>query len=149
MNKDNFVITLLKEIFTHIGEDPDIEVEENENVLSIDIRGNNLNYLIGYRGQALEALQNIISMALYRNLDKYKTVIVDINGYKEGKADRIRDMARKYIDKVRFSRNEVEMPRMNPWERRHIHVLISEYDDIESESTGEGKDRRVILKPKK
>jgi len=41
------------------------------------------------------------------------------------------------------------MPRMSPWERRQIHVLVSEYDDIESESTGEGENRRVVLKPKK
>jgi spoIIIJ-associated protein len=57
-------------------------------------------------------------------------------------------MARNYIDKVRFFQKEVELPRMNPWERREIHILVSEYDDILSESTGEGTNRRVVLKPK-
>jgi len=57
-------------------------------------------------------------------------------------------MARSYIDKVRFFQKEVEMPRMNPWERRQIHIMVAEYDDIISESTGEGDDRRVVLKPK-
>ena len=58
-------------------------------------------------------------------------------------------MAKSYIDRVRFFQKDVELPPMDPWERRQIHMFVSEYDDVVSESVGEGHERRVTLKPKK
>lgn len=149
MKKEDTIRQILEEIFNHLKEPLDVEIAGSEDdVYEISILGEDLNFLIGYRGQSLEALQNILSMALYRQFDEYTTIVLDINGYRKSKADRIKNMARKYIDKVRFLGSEVELPRMNPWERRQVHMLVSEYDDIESKSTGERSERRVVLKPK-
>ena len=149
MTKEKHIQSLLEEIFKHLGENPAITIETSgEDVINISVEGNNLNFLIGYRGQSLEALQTIVRMATFRKFSDTTTVILDINGYKNRKAEKIKDLARKYIDKVRFHREDTELPAMNPWERRHVHVLVSEYDDIESESIGTGEDRRVILKSK-
>jgi spoIIIJ-associated protein len=150
MNKEDLLSTLLEEIFKHLKEDPDILLDTSEkDRFTVDINGDNLNFLIGYRGQSLDALQNVISLALLKEFNEYTPVTVDINGYKRRKIDRIKDDAMREIDKVRFEQKEIELSPMNSWERRQVHMLVSEYDDIVSESTGERRERRIVLKLKK
>jgi len=150
MKIDEILKTNLEKIFKFIGINPEFEIEEKEeNTYSVNISGDDLNFLIGFRGQSLEGLQNILKLIVFRKTQVQPILSVDINGYRDRKSEKLQDMARGFIDKVRFFQKEVELPRMNPWERREIHVLVSEYDDIYSESTGEGENRRVVLKPKK
>lgn len=150
MKTKELVKTKLNTILDYIGVSPEVEVDEKEeNNFTVTISGDNLNFLIGFRGQSLEGLQNILKLIVFRNTQVQPILTVDINEYKDRKTEKLQNMAKTFIDKVRFFQKDVELPRMNPWERRQIHVLVSEYDDIESESTGEGDDRRVILKLKK
>ncbi|NMB91303.1 KH domain-containing protein [candidate division WWE3 bacterium] len=149
MKTKEIIETSLNKIFSYIGVKPEINIEEDDNVYSIAISGNNLNYLIGFRGQSLEALQTLIKQILFRKTGEHIILTIDINEYKDKKVEKLQDLARGFIDKVRFFEKEIELPRMNPWERRQIHIFVSEYDDVESESIGEGEDRRVVLKPKK
>ena len=147
MKTKEIIDTHLNKIFDYIGISPEVEIEEiEENNFSVVISGDNLNFLIGFRGQSLEALQNILRLIIFRKTQLQPILTLDINEYRDRKIEKLQDMARNFIDKVRFFQKEVELPRMNPWERRQIHVLVSEYDDIFSESTGEGEDRRIILK---
>lgn len=149
MNKEDILSKLLEEIFEHLGKDPDILLDTTEeDRFFIDINGNDLSFLIGYRGQSLDALQNVLSLALMRQCGDYTPITVDINGYKKRKTDRLKDRAMRDIDRVRFQQRDIELPPMNSWERRQIHMLVSEYDDIVSESTGERDERRVVLKLK-
>jgi spoIIIJ-associated protein len=149
MKIDDILKDNLEKIFEFIGIDPDTEIEiKDEDNYAVTISGDDLNFLIGFRGQSLDGLQNILKLMIYRETKTQPILTVDINEYKDRKAEKLQDMARNYIDKVRFFQKEVELPRMNPWERREIHMLVSEYDDILSESTGEGNNRRVVLKPK-
>lgn len=149
MDIQNILKTNLAKIYEFIGIDPDTEIEKkDEDNYYITISGDDLNFLIGFRGQSLDGLQNILRLMVYRQAQTQIILTIDINDYKDRKSEKLQDMARSYIDKVRFFQKEVELPRMNPWERREIHVLVSEYDDIYSESTGEGNDRRIVLKPK-
>ena len=76
-------------------------------------------------------------------------IAVDINGYRDQRKAKLEEMTRNFIDRVRFFSQEVEMPSMSPMERRIVHVFVSGYDDIVSESVGIGRDRRVVLKPNK
>jgi len=150
MKTKELVKTKLNTILDYIGVSPEVEVDEKEeNNFTVTISGDNLNFLIGFRGQSLEGLQNILKLIVFRNTQVQPILTVDINEYKDRKTEKLQNMAKTFIDKVRFFQKDVELPRMNPWERRQIHVLVSEYDDIESESTGEGDDRRVVLKLKK
>ena len=147
---ENIIVETLKNIFGFLQIDPDTEIENpEEGVFVVKIVGDDLNYLIGFRGQSLNALQNILRLIIFNKTGEQPTLSVDINGYRERKAEKIKDLARNFIDKVRFFEKDVELPRMNPWERRLVHMLVTDYDDILSESTGEGRDRRVVLKRKK
>ena len=104
--------------------------------------------MIGYRGESLDALQTLVGLILFKQTGDWSRVLVDINDYRKGKQDKIEQITKSYIDKVRFFGKEVEMSPMSPTERRQVHVFVSAYDDIISESVGEGSSRRVVLKPK-
>lgn len=150
MDKKNILEEAIKNILGFIDINPVIQVEQqDESVYQVNIIGDNLNFLIGYRGQSLDALQSFLGLIMFRQTGERTTVVVDINDYKDQRTERIREIARKFIDKARFFQGDVELPPMNPWERRQIHMMIQDYDDIISESTGEGRDRRVVLKPNK
>ncbi len=150
MNEQDIISEILENIFKHIGIDPDTEVEkQEEGVYRVLITGDNLNYLIGYRGQSLEALQGVLRQITFKKTNKPVAISVDINGYRQQRVDKLLEMARKSIDKVRFFEKEVSLPPMKPWERREVHMLVSEYEDILTESEGEGFTRHIVLKPSK
>jgi len=150
MNKIEEVKKSAEKILGFMNVSPKVTVEEGEeDVINLTIEGEDLNFLIGYRGESLDALQTLIGLMIFKKTEAWTRVVVDINGYRKQKMDKIEQITKTYIDKVRFFGKEVEMNPMTPSERRQVHTFIGEYDDITSESTGEGQNRRVVLKPKK
>ena len=146
MSKDILQEKLAK-IFEFIDINPEIKIDQEEEAFKINIKGDDLSFLIGYRGESLEALQYIIGHSLYKETNNWAPVTIDINGYRQQKLDKLDEMIKSYVDRVRFHQKEIRLPPLNAYERRHVHMLISEYIDVESESQGEGKDRRLYLKP--
>jgi spoIIIJ-associated protein len=149
MNKLEEVKKSAEKILGFMNVSPKVTVEEGEEgVINLTIEGDELNFLIGYRGESLDAMQTLVGLMIYKKTGEWTRVVVDINGYRKQKMDKIEQITKTYIDKVRFFGKEVEMNPMTPSERRQVHTLIGEYDDVVSESTGEGQNRRVVLKPK-
>jgi spoIIIJ-associated protein len=146
--KKDILENVLKKTLGFLGVSSDFLLEENEDGVLVSITGNELNHLIGYRGDCLNAFQHFLNSAYFNTSGEYVHILVDINGYRDQRKGKIEEMTKKFIDRVRFFSQEVEMPPMNPSERRVVHTFISEYDDVISESVGTGRDRRVVLKPK-
>ena len=129
----------------------DLNIEEQEGISNINISfsGDNLGYLIGNRGKHLESLQYIFSMML-RNLFKEEVnyrVLLDVCGYKEEKNKKIEKIALQKADDARILGEAVELEPMNPSDRRTVHITLQVFDDIRTESIGEGGDRRVRVIP--
>lgn len=149
MNKVDIVTETLNNILGFIGITPDVQIDEDaDKTVQVSVDGENLNFLIGYRGESLDALQHILSLVLFRKAGESTHVNVDINGYRTQKTEKIEDITKNFIDRVRFMQKDVEMPPMNPSERRLVHTFVGKYADITSESVGEGPARRVVLKLK-
>ena len=138
----------LEEILGFIGVSPSVNIEDQDSTFKVTIEGDDLSFLIGYRGESLNALQTLLGSMLFNESDEWTHIILDINGYRNSRQDKIEDMTRNFIDRVRFHKSEVEMPTMNSFERRQVHMFVSDYPDILSESAGEGRGRRVVLKLK-
>lgn len=139
---------LLATAFNYMGVSPTLAIKEEEGEVSVIISGDELNHLIGYRGDSLNALQHFLNSAYFNNTGEYIRILVDINDYRAQRKDKIEEMVKNFIDRVRFFDKDVEMPAMNPSERRVVHTFIADYDDVISESVGMGRDRHVVLKPK-
>ena len=137
----------LNKILKFIDVSPDVKISEDGDAFRIDIQGDNLNFLIGYRGESLDALQYILSHAVYKEKTNWIPLSLDINGYRQSKLEKLEDTVKSFIDRVRFHQKEIRLPPLTPYERRHIHMLLTDYVDVESESRGEGRDRRLFLMP--
>ena len=150
MSKIQEIEKQTNKILDFMGVKPNLSVEEDEeSTIKVVIEGDDLNFLIGYRGEALDAFQTLLGIITFNRTKEWARIIVDINGYRKAKQDKIEQITKNYIDKVRFLGKEVEMSPMTAFERRQVHTFVGDYDDIISESTGEGHARRVVLKPKK
>ncbi len=143
----NTVEKHLNKILDYIDVDTDTVIIENDGACIVTIQGENLNFLIGYRGESLAALENILGQAVYKELNEWYPISVDINGYKKSRLEKLEDIVKGFIDRVRFHQKEVALPPLTASERRHIHTFVAEYMDIKSESRGEGTERRLYLIP--
>lgn len=125
--------------------------QENEYV-DIDIKGEDLGVLIGYLGRNLKAFQKVAGMMINKKITEiaegeYIRVVVDVAGYREGRKDHLEKLATQTRDEVLETGEAVDMPNMSSFERRVIHLALSEYDDIKTESFGEGRERHVRVMP--
>lgn len=135
-------------IFDHLGIKPDTQITQNNDGYEITITGDDLNFLIGYRGESLDALQYMLGHSVYKQTGNWEQIFVDINSYKKAKLEKLDDMLKTFIDRVRFHQKEYRLPPLSAYERKYVHTYIADYLDVKSESKGEGLDRRLFLSPK-
>ncbi len=102
--------------------------------------------LIGHHGSTLESLSTVLSMLMPRSEDQYG-VVLDVNGYRDARSKYIEDVTRKAIEQVLSSSQPVALLPMKPWERRIVHMTVSEKHDVITESQGDEPERRVVIKP--
>ncbi len=129
----------------------ELKIEETDGVsyIKVSFSGDNLGYLIGNRGKHLESLQYIFSMILRKKLAEgtnYR-VLLDVCGYKQERNKKIESIAMQKADDARILGEPIELEPMSPSDRRTVHVTLQVFDDIKTESVGEGEDRRVKIIP--
>jgi len=129
----------------------DLNVEESNGVkyIKISFNGENLGYLIGNHGKHLESLQYVFSLILRKKFEEgveYR-VLMDVGGYKEERNKKIERMALQKADDARILGEPIELDPMSPSDRRVVHIALQVFDDIKTESVGEGNDRRVKIIP--
>lgn len=124
--------------------------EDKENELAlVQIETDNPALLIGYHGETIAALQLILGLLVHKKMDKWVRVSVNVGDYRERRRESLEAMAQSAIQRVKFSGEPYALPPLPPAERRIIHMLLSEEPEVTTESEGEGRDRRVVVKPKK
>ena len=134
--------TFLAGLLEHLDPAYDVAVHETpEGHVAADVEGGDAGRLIGKGGRTLAALEQLANAVVNRPGDEPVRVHVDVGGYK-----RRRD-AQAAADQVRKYGEPVEMEPMSAAERRVIHMAVVDDADVASESTGSGRDRRVVLRP--
>lgn len=115
----------------------------------IDLNGTHLGTVIGRRGETLDALQYLSSLAANSKESGYFRVVLNIGNYREKRENTLQGLARRTASQcLRTGRSRTLEP-MNPYERRIIHTTIQEIDGVSSNSIGEGASRRVVISPDK
>lgn len=124
------------------------KIGQEEGFINIDLETENPGVLIGYHGDTLSAFQLILSMMVYRVTNEWPKIVVNIGDYRQRRQEALERMAASACQKVKFSGKEYELPVMSAAERRIIHITLANDPEIETESVGEGRERRVVIKPK-
>ena len=138
----------LEDLLSFFGLNTDVyATTEDHEVIELNVPSTHLNgFLIGQRGDTMRALQYMIGTALKNQNYAHTRVNVDIADYKKNQAERLVGRAEEWFKEVRDGGKPKELSPMNAAERRVIHKAAGEYG-LETESVGEGRDRRVVLKP--
>jgi len=111
----------------------------------IDIKGEDLGLLIGRRGDTLVALQYLVNLILGRKYPGRGGVTIDVEHYKHRNEERIVAMAKRMGDRVRESGNAITLEPMSASERRLVHMTFAEDPELETNSIGEGDNRKVVI----
>jgi spoIIIJ-associated protein len=125
------------------------EVREVDGGLRANIYGGDAGKIIGRGGRTLAALEYLTNAVINKDESApHVRVSVDVGGYKERRDERLRGVALKAAARARKTGFAVELEPMSAAERRVIHVTLADDPAVESESSGEGKNRRVVVKPR-
>lgn len=137
----------LEDLISFFGLNTDVYATSEDDVIELSVPSTRLNgFLIGQRGENMRSLQFLVSSALKNQNYTYTRVNVDIADYKKQRAQRLSDKAEAWVKQVKDSGQPMELEPMNAADRRTIHKLAMDWG-LASESTGEGRERRITLKP--
>ncbi len=104
--------------------------------------------LIGYHGETLEALQLLISLAAAKKSGSFVRVSVEIGDYKKNREEWLHQLVQQTKDRVLQEGKPVSLPDLKPWERRVVHLMLQDDEEVVSESTGEGRERMLTISPR-
>ena len=144
-NLENFMKDFVKEL----PEDTKYSIEKSSSGLNVSITSEKLGYLIGYRGETLYALQNIMVAVAGKGVEQRVRVILDIEGYKGKREKTLKELAEKVARTVIRTKKSVKLEPMKPYERKIIHSKLQGNNRVETTSVGEEPHRRIIVSLKK
>ena len=152
VTKVNDLVDYLKECINKITSlmniKVNLEVRIRENNIDMKIFSDNNSILIGKDGRNLESFQNILRQILLSNVESDYRLNLDIENYREKKVTNLERMAKKIAREVKLTKVEAKLDRMNSYERRIIHNILSNNKYVYTESIGEEPNRCVVIKPK-
>ena len=124
--------------------DIDLDVESGRAIVSID-GGEDLEKLVGGRGQVLEALQELTRLAVQQETGTRSRLMLDIAGWRAGRRAELTELGRTTAETVKATGEKVRLQPMSPFERKVVHDAVASVGGVRSESEGEEPKRRVVV----
>lgn len=147
MEPTNQPIEYVKEFLNRMNIDAKVEEGVIGDSIAFLIRTDDAGLLIGEDGANLTALNYLLRKVIEKRTGSTEGhFMIDVNDYQRRKFDELRDRARMGAQRVRYFKKDVVLDPMSPFERRVVHLALQEYPDIQTESVGEGRDRRVVIR---
>lgn len=131
-----------------LGIKAEVSVEESEDQISVSLETEDTGMIIGYHGETLESLQLILALLLAKETGEFKRVSLEVGDYKKNRTEYLERMAMEFKERALSSQKEVYISDLKSWERRIIHLILHDDKEVVSESSGEGRDRVLVIKPK-
>jgi spoIIIJ-associated protein len=123
-----------------------IEVVDTEDNVTLDIKCEDVELLIGRRGQVVDALQHLVGKIVAKDRPgRGKPIIVDAGGYRDKHIERLRALAQRMSQKALESNEPVALSPMTPHDRRIVHMFLAEIQGVSTHSEGEGEDRHIVI----
>jgi spoIIIJ-associated protein len=148
-----------EELLAKLGVEPEVVVEVDESaVVQVSIvsevaeateptEATERGILIGRHGETLHALQLLLGLMVNRSRDNWIQVTVDVDGYRKRREEQLIALANRIAEKVLYLREPIALNPMPATDRRIIHMALAEHEGVVSESTGSGRQRKVIVSP--
>lgn len=128
-------------------DDANITASYENGVITMEIECEDYGIIIGRRGETLDSIQYLLSLAMKKLSSGYVRVTLNVGNYREKRSETLKALAKKNANYVLRTGRRYTFEPMNPYERRIIHTTIQEVEGVESRSIGYNQDRRVVLEP--
>lgn len=122
-----------------------LQSTKSENEIGLDIQGENLGLIIGHRGETLDALQYLTSLAANRGEETFKKITLDTGDYRKKREKTLYTLARRLALAAVKNKRTTTLEPMNPYERRIIHTAVQQVSGAASWSVGSEPNRRVVI----
>lgn len=129
-----------------IDEKATCEVCEENAVWKINIESDDANMLIGRYGQTLQALEHLLRVMITKEAEEFQPLVVDVSGYRAARQLELENMARNIAKKVLEIGESQDLPPMNAYERRLVHMVLKEIEGIETGSEGVEPYRYIVVR---
>ena len=139
---------LIKDFFVSLGIEANLEITETEEAISVTLETEDTGIIIGYHGETLEALQLVLSLILAKQNGEFKRVSIEAGDYKKNRTEWLERLATDAKERALTEGKEVYLSDLKSWERRVVHMFLQDDKEVVSESSGEGKDRVLVIKPR-
>ena len=148
---DENVVEFLSSIFDAMKMEVEIlvAVNEEEHIIEVELKGDDMGILIGKRGQTLDSLQYLTNLAINKHSDEYYKVKIDTEDYRKRRKETIENLAKNIAYKVKRTKRPVSLEPMNPFERRIIHSALQNDRYVTTHSEGDEPYRHVVVTLKK
>jgi len=134
-----------------MGSQAEIEVSEDKDneAFVVDIKTEEeKGLLIGRHGETLISFQTILGMVVRQELGEWKRLIVNVGDWRERQEEELKKLAREVAERAKQTKEVQPLYNLNASQRRIVHMELSEDPEVETESTGEGAERYLVVKPK-
>ena len=139
----------IKEMGVAMGILIDVTTNLNDKQLDIVLFGENMGILIGKRGQTLDALQYLVSLAVNKGTSPFLNVVIDAENYRARRKESLEKLALSIARKVKTTRKSVTLEPMSTLERRIIHAVLQADRGIATHSEGNDPYRNIVIAPKR
>jgi spoIIIJ-associated protein len=144
------IADFVEELLERMGIDAIAEPTTHRGHVYVDIVDgpeDDMALLIGRHGQTLDAIQELARTAVGRRLDDRIRVLVDVGDYRKRAEERLVEHAREIAERVQRTGEEEQLDPMNAYERKLVHDVVADFEDLESVSEGVDPDRFVVVRP--
>lgn len=144
---DTLIKDLIMKTSFHV-EDIIVSYDDDTNTTWYSIKTSEPRFFIGRDGENLMALNHLVKRLIEKHLpqDTFPQFSVDVEDFQRKKIENLKTVAHMMAERARYFKSTVEIDPMPPFERKIIHAFLQDKKDIKTESTGDGKERRVTIK---
>jgi spoIIIJ-associated protein len=137
---------IVSELLAHMNMPAEVRIREDS---VIEVVGDGSGLLIGKRGATIDSLQFIVNRILNKDREEPVYVTIDTEGYRKRHVEHLRSMAMKMGQKAKRTGQSVSLEKMNPYDRRIIHLALKNDSRVNTKSIGEGVYKKVVILPRK
>jgi spoIIIJ-associated protein len=147
LEKEKKICALVEEITGMMNMNLKASLYESHGQIEINVSGTDRAYLITDNGETLLSLQYILGRMIRQNFPEldHLHILLDSDGYMYRHESDLRRMAQSAVQQVRRERRRIKLPPLNPYDRRIIHIEVSQNRDMESLSEGEGFFKKIVV----
>jgi len=123
------------------------EQSEDNDIYKINIEADDPSMLIGFHGETIHSLQHLLKIISWKKTDAEFNIVLDVDNYKKRQEENVISMAKRKVDMARKTRKTQILPPMSAYFRRIVHLYLThpEFEDIKTESIGDGDHRQVTI----